>query len=268
MTSYQCINAVSIGTGVAKTSLGTVNKASENASLIEFTPYQTIVVSTTAQSVMTNTQVESISVQDILPKKVINPIIQAGLGSLYGELIPALKSFPTHTPLVGGSNDIIEVFGQAQILNTGVPLMGCELHFSDSRPTKPQIYYDKPDNETTSGAGVGTTAGNSITVNGGKTLQSLFMEVGLITPLASKPIIGSVIFQSANFDNSQGLQVAVQPVGVALGATLSNGQPVGGRRENVGMGMKATCVINTSFRQDSAMTTASNFIAGIGYTKA
>ena len=89
----------------------------------------------------------------------------------------------------------------------------------------------------------------------------------MVTSLASKPIIGSMIFQSANFNSSQGLQIAVQPVGVALGATLSNGQPVGGVRENVGMGMKSTCVINTSYRQDSAVTTANAFIAGIGYTK-
>ena len=268
MTSYQCVPPVTITTGVSKTSLGTVNKASENQNLIEFTPYQTIVVSTTAESVMTNTQVESISVKDILPKKVINPIIQSGLGATYGELIPALKSFECNTPLQGGSNDIITAYGQAQIANTGIPLMGVEFHFSDSSPSRPQIYYDKPDNETSSGTSATTVTGGSLTINGGKTLYSLFGEVSLATPLASKPIIGSMIFQSANFNNSQGLEIAVQPVGVALGTTLSIGQPVGARRENVGMGMKSTCVINTSFRQGSAMTTASNFIAGIGYTKA
>ena len=55
---------------------------------------------------------------------------------------------------------------------------------------------------------------------------------------------------------------------MGLGATLSAGQPIGTKRKNVGMGMKSSCVINTSLTVASALTTASNFIAGIGYTKA
>ena len=68
MTSFQTIDPVSIGTGVAKTTLGTVNKPSESQCLIEFTPYQCPVITTTAESLLTETAIESQSVIDILPK--------------------------------------------------------------------------------------------------------------------------------------------------------------------------------------------------------
>ena len=269
MTSYTIIPPVTIGTGVAKTSLGTTAKPADSQNLIEFTPFYAPTGAVTAgQSFLSETAVESVSVTDILPKRVVNAPIQAGLGATFSTMIPIIEAWETNTPLESGSNDIIQAFGQSQIANAVGFVMGCELHYSNSRPTRAQMFYDKPDNETSSGTSATTVTGGSLTINGGKTLYSLFGEVSLATPLASKPIIGSMIFQSANFNNSQGLEIAVQPVGVGLGSTLSTGQPVGARRENVGMGMKSTCVINTSFRQSSAMTTASNFIAGIGYTKA
>ena len=268
MTSYQCVQPVTIGTGVAKTELGTVNKASENQNLIEFTPYYSLVITTTVESLMSNTQIESISVKDILPKKVNNPVVQAGLGATYSNIIPILESFECNTPLINGSNDIITAFAQAQVANTGVPLHGVEFHFSDSPPAKPQMYFDKPNNETSSGTAATKVSGNSITVNGGKMLQQLFASFAMTTPLASKPLLGSMTFSSANFNSSQGLEIAVQPVGQGLGTTLSAGQPKGTTKKNVGMGMKATCVIDTALTVASALTTAGNFIAGIGYTKA
>ncbi len=267
MTSYQVVQPVTIGTGVAKTNLGSVNKASENQNLIEFTPFYTCVITTTVESLFSETAIESISVKDILPKRVLNPVVQAGLGATYMNLIPALESFECNTPLVNASNDIITAFAQAQVANTGVPLHGVEFHFSDSPPPKAQMYYDKPDNETSGGTAATQVSGGSITVNGGKMLQSLYASLAMTTPLASKPLIASMTFSSANFNSSQGLEIALQPVGQGLGTVLGAGQPVGTKRKNVGMGMKSTCVINTALTIASAMTTAPNFIAGIGYTK-
>ncbi len=268
MTSFQIIPPVTIGTGVAKTNLGFINKASENKNLIEFTPFYSCVVTTTAQSLFSETAIESISVKDILPKRVLNPVVQAGLGATYGNIIPILESFECNTPLQNASNDIITGFAQAQVANTGVPLHGIEFHLSDSPPPRQQMYYDKPDNETSSGTAATKVAGNSMTINGGNMLQNLYASMALATPLASKPQLATMEFSSANFNSSQGLEIALQPVGMGLGATLSAGQPVGTKRKNVGMGMKSTCVINTALTVASAMTTASNFIAGIGYTKA
>ena len=68
MTSFQVIDPISIGTAVSKTTLGTVNKPSESQCLIEFTPFQCPTTTTTAESVLSETAVESQSVKDILPQ--------------------------------------------------------------------------------------------------------------------------------------------------------------------------------------------------------
>ena len=267
MTSFQTINPTSIGTGVAKTELGTVNKPSESQCLIEFTPYQCPVVTTTAESLLTETAIESQSVLDILPKRVINAPVQAGLGATYASMVPILNAFECNTPLQAGSNDIITGFGQAQVANTSAPIQGIEFHFSDSAPNMAQMYYDKPNNETSTGTSATTVAGNSLTINGGRMLKNLYGEVASSTPVASKPIIGSFIFSSNNFDSSQGLEIACQPVAQGLGSTIATLQPKNNMRKNVNMGMKNTCTINTSYNMANSVTTAGNFITGIGYLK-
>ena len=267
MTSFQVIDPISIGTGVAKTTLGTVNKPSESQNLIEFTPFQCPVVTTTVESILSETAIESQSVNDILHKRVINAPIQAGLGATYGTMVPILNSFECNTPLQGGSNDIITGYGQAQVANTSAPLMGIEFHFSNASPSMPQMYYDKPDNETSTGTTATTVAGNSLVINGGTMLKNLYAEVAQTTAVASKPLLGSMIFSSNNFDSSQGLEIACQPVAQGLGATITTMQPKNNMRKNVNMGMKNTCTINTSYNMASGVTTAGNFITGIGYLK-
>ena len=268
MTSFQVVTPAGLGTGVARISLGTVNKPSDTQNLIEVTPYYAPGgLTTTVQSYLLAAEIVSSSVADILPKRFITAPIQSGLGVTYGVTVPILNAFECNTPMKSGSNDIIEAFGQAQVANTVQPLMGMEFHFSDSPPTKPQMYYEKPDNETSTGTAATTIAGNSFTINGGKKLQTLFGEVANVTPLAAESIIGSFQFNSANFDSSQTLEIAGQPVGVGLGATLSEGQPDANKRKYVDMGMKDTCTINTIYRQSLAVTSAMNFIHAIGYTK-
>lgn len=267
MTSFQVIDPTSIGTGVAKITLGTVNKPSESQTLIEFTPYQCPIVTTTVESVLTETAIESQSVKDILPKRVINAPIQAGLGGTYATMVPILNSFECNTPLQGGSNDIITGYGQSMVANTSAPIQGIEFHFSDSAPNMPQMYYDKPDNESSTGVSATTVTGNSLTINGGTMLKNLYAEVAQTTAVASKPLIGSMIFSSNNFDSSQGLEIACQPVAQGLGSTIATLQPKNNMRKNVNMGMKSTCIINTSYNMASAVTTAGNFITGIGYLK-
>ena len=141
MTSYSIIPPLTVGTGVAKTSLGTNAKPSESQNLIEFIPYYAPTGAVTAgQSALLETAVESTSVKDILPKRIINPPIQAGLGATFANMIPILEAYECNTELTSGSNDIIEVFGQAQIANTVGMVMGCALHYSDSPPQDPQMY--------------------------------------------------------------------------------------------------------------------------------
>ena len=86
MTSYDVITPASIGTGVAKTSLGTNTKPTQASELIEFIPFQAPTgVLTAGQSMLTETAVESNSI-NLLPKRVINAPIVGGL-ALSGAIL-------------------------------------------------------------------------------------------------------------------------------------------------------------------------------------
>ncbi len=268
MTSYSIIPPITIGAGVARTTLGTNNKPSETQNLIEFIPYfANSGAVTAAQSMLLATEVVSQSVKDILPKRIINAPVQAGLGATFATLTPILEAYECNTPLVGGSNDIIEVFGQSQIANTVAPIMGCALHYSNAPPVLPQMYYEKPDNETSSGTAATTVTGGTITINGGKTLQVLMGALSAGTVTADEGYIGSMQFNSSNFDNSQDLEIPLQPTSVGIGALNSAQQVKHSIYKNVSMGMKSTAIITTVLRLSQALTAAGNFIGCVGYTK-
>ena len=75
MTSWDVITPTSLGTGVAKTSLGNITKPEEVQSLIEFVPYYAPSGAVTAgQSMLLETALESNSV-NLLPKRVILSLI-------------------------------------------------------------------------------------------------------------------------------------------------------------------------------------------------
>ena len=269
MTSWDVITPTSAGTGVAKTSIGTQNKPTQAAELIEFVPYYAESGAyTAAESVLLECAIESVSVNDILPKRVITPPIQAGLGATHAKLIPILEAYECHTPLTIGSNQTLEAFVQAQVANTVAPVMGVGLHYSATGSGKKQTYYLKPDNETSTGTAATTVAGNTITVNGGKMLTDLYAAVTAGTVTASEDFIGSMEFSSNDFDNSMPLEVPVQPCASCLSTLVGVMQPKMTSYHNINMGMKSSCVINTTYRQSEAQTAAGNFIAGIGYTKA
>ena len=88
-----------------------------------------------------------------------------------------------------------------------------------------------------------------------------------VTTVVGESLIGSFQFNSSNFDSSQFLIIAGQPVGMGLGAGIPVGQPKANVRYNVNMGMKSTCTINTVFNVGIAPNASYNFIHAIGYTK-
>ncbi len=268
MTSYSQIPPVTIGAGVARTNLGNNNKPSEAQNLIEFTPwYFNSGAVTAAQSMLLAAEISSVSVTDILPKRVITPAVMSGLGATFATLTPILQAFECNTPLKSGSNDIITGFGQSQVANTVAPLMGIELHYSNSPPIIPQMYWEKPDNETSSGVAATTVAGNTITINGGKMIQVLGGELAGGTVTADEGYAASLQFNSSNFENSQDLDIAIQPKSVGIGALNSSLNPIASMRFDVGMGMKPTTTINTALVLAQALTAAGNFIGMVGYNK-
>ena len=267
MTSWDVITPTSLATGVAKISLGSITKPEEVQSLIEFVPYQAPSgVVTAAESMLTETALESNSV-NLLPKRVINPTIVSGLGATFATTIPILEAWNCNTPLTAGATPTIQAFGQAQIANTAAPTMGVAFHWSNSRPTNPEMFYNKPDNETSTGTAATTVAGNTISINDGKTLQSVYGAIAPTTITASESWIASMQFNSNDFDNSQAIEVPLQPMSVGLGALNSALNLKGSYYKNVSMGMKPTCTISTVLRLSEAQTVAGSFIGGVGYTK-
>jgi len=268
MTSYSVITPTSIGTGVARTTLGTNDKPSDTTNLIEFTPYYAPAGAITAsESALLATEITSVSVADILPKRIINPPIQATLGATAASMIPILESYECNTLLDKGSNSTIEAFGQAQIANTVAMVMGVELHYSDSPPSMPQMFYEKPDNETAAGTAATTVTGNNMVINGGVMLMVLMAELAAATPTADESYISSMQFNSPNFANSQNVEIAVQPLVASLGALIGILQPKATIKKRLGMGMKPTTTITPVININEALAGDGNFIAGVGYNK-
>ena len=267
MTSWQVLTPTSIGTGVAKTSLGNIVKPEQSQALLEIVPYYCPSGAVTAgESYMTTTALESNSV-NLLPKKVINPIIAAGLGATFATCVPILEAWSCNTPLTDGATPNIQGFGQSQIANTVAMSMGCAFHWSNSKPTQQEMFYTAPANETATGTTATTIAGQSMSINDGKTLQSIFGAISPGVVTASESYLGSLQFNSNDFDNSQELEVPVQPMSVGLGALNSALNLKGSHYKNVSMGMKKTVTINTVLRLSEALTATGNFLAGVGYTK-
>lgn len=267
MTSYDVIAPAGLGTGVAKTSIGTITKPEEVQGLIEFIPYYAPSGAVTAaESMLLETALESNSV-NLLPKRVINPVIQAGLGATFATMIPILEAWECSTPLRSGSTPQIEAFGQAQVANTVAPSMGVAFHWTNNTPTRSEMFWAKPDNETSTGTAATTVAGNSITINDGTSVQALTAAVSAGTITASESYLSSMQFNSNDFDNSQALEIPIQPNSVGLSTLASALNVKGTTYKNVNMGMKPTCVINTVLRLSEALTAAGNFIGGVGYYK-
>jgi len=145
--------------------------------------------------------------------------------------------------------------------------MGVAFHWSNSRPNSPEMFYNKPDNETSTGTAATIVAGNSVTINDGKTLQAVYGAVSMGTVTASNSLLASMQFNSNDFDNSQAIEVPIQPNSVGLGGLTSALNVKGSYYKNVNMGMKQTATISTVLRVSEALAAAGNFIGGVGYTK-
>tara|TARA_R110002096_G_scaffold138918_1_gene292970 strand:+ start:453 stop:1259 length:807 start_codon:yes stop_codon:yes gene_type:complete len=267
MTSWDVITPTSIGTGVAKTSLGTITKPEEVQSLIEFVPYYAPSGAITAgESMLLETALESNSV-NLLPKRIINPVIASGLGATFSSAIPILEAWNCNTPLTAGATPSIEAFGQSQVANTVAPTMGCGFHWSNSSPSNPEMFYLKPDNESNTGTAATLVSGNTISINDGKVLQSVYGAIAPTTITASESWLGSMQFNSNDFDNSQAIEVPIQPMSVGIGALNSALNLKGSYYKNVSMGMKPTCTISPVLRLSEAVTVTGSWIGGVGYTK-
>jgi len=266
--AWQTLTETSIGTGVARTEIdAATSKPTQTQELVEFVPYMVLNgVPTTVESVSAQIEIISNSI-DLLPKVAIVPPIEAGLSTLIPTLVPILESYPCHTPVDVGSTQQIQAFATAQVANTVAPLVGVGLHYSVSRTGKPQMFYDKTANETSTGTAATTVTGNTIQINAGKMLMSAYFAAVTVTPTAGDPLVGDFTISSNDFDDPMPLEMPMQPVGQFLGATAGTFLPKLTAYHNLHKGMKSSCLINTAARFGVAQAAAGSFVHGVGYQK-
>jgi len=267
--SWDIATATSVGTGVAKTQINGGNnltKPTQAVNLVEVVPYTVSSGAYTAgESVALTAEIDSYSV-DLLPKRMILPPIQSGLGTVANVVVPLLEAYECGTGLQEGATSQFQIFGQAQIANTVGPLMAMALHYSTSPPVRPEHFYHKADNESSFTTAT-TTSGNSFTINDGMWCEDLYVSAFTAVYTVSQSLSGYGEFSSNDFGNSLPLKVPLQPGGAGLGSVGTQGILKLGAYHNTHMPMKTSCKINTSFTNDVTQTGTCSFVMGVGYTK-
>tara|TARA_Y100000034_G_scaffold129235_1_gene185329 strand:+ start:320 stop:1138 length:819 start_codon:yes stop_codon:yes gene_type:complete len=267
--AWDIATATSIGTGVAKTQINGGNnltKPTQATNLVEVVPYISSSGAMTAgESLAVTLEIDSFSV-DLLPKRIIVPPIQSGLGTTISQVNPLLESYECNTGLQEGATSQFILSGTNQIAPTVATNLACALHYSTSPPNRPEHFYHKPDDETTFTTAT-TTSGNNFTINDGMWLEDMYVSVFSGVYTVSQSLTGYGEFSSNDFGNSLPLKVPMQPGCASLGATGSQNILQLASYHNVHMPMKTSCKINTSFTNDITQTAAASFIMGVGYTK-
>jgi len=266
--TWQTLNETAIGTGTTRTEIdAATSKPTDVIELVEFVPYMALNgIPTTVESVSAELELISNSI-NLLPKRVVIPPIEAGLSTLIPSLVPILESYSCHTPVIKDSTQQMQAFATAQVANTVAPLVGVGLHYATVKSGIPEMFYDKPANETSTGTAAAAVTGNTIQVNGGEMLQSAYFAAVYVTPTAGDPFIGEFSISSNDFKDSMPLEMPMQPVGSFLGATTGTFLPKLTAYHNLAKGMKSSCLVGTAARFGVAQAAAGSFIHGIGYTQ-
>ena len=267
--AWDIATATSLGTGVAKTQINggaNLTKPTQAVNLVEVVPYTVSSGAYTAgESIALTAYLDSFSV-DLLPKRMIVPPVQAGLGTHINIVAPILEAYECNTGLQEGATSQFIVSGQAQVANTVAPLMAMALHYSTTPPNRPEHFYHKPDNESTFTTAT-TNSGNDFTINDGMWLEDMYVSVFAGTPTVSQSISGYGEFSSNDFGNSLPLKVPMQPGACGLAGTMTPGNLQLASYHNTHMPMKTSCKISTSFTNDITQAATTRFVMGVGYTK-
>ena len=185
---------------------------------------------------------------------------------------PTIKAWPMNIDLSTARQARINYFANDQVAPTAATLgVGISVVYDTNSVSAPEQFYQKPTNETTMGTVDNTrTAGNDITITGGREINYLSSQFSSQKGLASEHIVGFCEFASSDFLTSMPYRLGVNPLFSGLGANASvsgsalttwslagNGIPIAGRT-----------VINTFFTQNDASGSGDDdFILGVGYIK-
>jgi len=267
--SWDIATSTSIGTGTAKTTINggnNITKPTQAVNLVEVVPYISSSGAMTAgESLAVTLELDSFSV-DLLPKRIIVPPIQSGLGVTITQVNPLLEAYECNTGLQEGATSQFIVSGTNQIAPTVATNLACALHYSTTPPNRPEHFYHKPDDETTFTTAT-TTTGNSFTINDGMWLEDMYVSAFTAVYTVSQSLTGYGSFTSNDFGNSLPLKVPIQPGCASLGATGTQATLALASYHNTHMPMKTSCKINTAFTNDIVSTGNTAFIMGVGYTK-
>lgn len=260
----------SLGTGVTRTTLNNGNAYSMSAkvgALVEVVPELVETgAHTAAESFMVRSVTSSDSLPNLVPKQFVFSGSMGGLGVFAFTNVPMLQSYVFNSAMRYQATNIT-FEGECQIANTVAPEMSLTLVLTDGGPMGPEQFYTAPANETNTGTSQGETAGNDITINGGRTINQVYciLTPGVIT--ASEDIHGRGTISSSNFKGVPSPQrFHAQPIAAGLGTAVSVAIP-GDRRWKTNIPIENSFVANTSFLLDEALTATGNFIVGVGYLK-
>ena len=268
--AWDIATATSIGTGTSKTQINGGNnltKPTQAVNLVEVVPYISSSGAMTAgESLAVTLEIDSFSV-DLLPKRIIVPPIQSGLGTTIVQVNPLLEAYECGTGLQEGATSQFIISGTNQVAPTVATNLACALHYSTSPPNRPEHFYHKPDDETGSITTATTTTGNSFTINDGMWLEDMYVSAFTAVYTVSQSLAGYGSFSSNDFGNSLPLKVPIQPGCASLGATGTQATLALASYHNTHMPMKTSCKINTAFTNYIVSTGNTSFILGVGYTK-
>lgn len=209
-----------LGSNAATAGSALVAPAAARA-LIEVIPYQTgNAVVTASESINTRFRMDSNDATSMIPKIFDLPVVIGGLGATTSHFIPLLQAYPCNTPLAGAER--INYFAQPKTANTTATIVGCEVVYSDIGTRGAEQFYQSTTNTTLVAPAANTrSSGAVVTVTGGRYINYVQTNVGMVVMTAAQALIGISELSSTEFVNTYPQRFAIQPVGGFLGATVS-----------------------------------------------
>ena len=197
--------------------------------------------------------------------------INGGLLSNAVNPSPVYSAKPMNIRLAEQSR--INFFGNNQV-DAGVePAMGGYVVYSDQGANMPEQFYQKPLNESTSGATIDTrTQGNDITITGGAEINLLasLVSTGLGAVVKDEHIGGTAEWSSSDFQTSFPYRINVSGINYGSGlipGTTGTGYNMTKMPIGQGIPIAGRTVITTFFTNRSAVNAGGAFILGVGYIK-
>ncbi len=232
---------------------------------------------TANQAVIATLKVESADLKMGDFEVFANPI-ESGLGTTEVQFQDRAPWYPLMQPCYGGEK--MQFYGTAQITNTAVVLMSCDVLLSNTwpegfngawskgyGPVQAKVaginYGGGPTSTGTAASSVATDAGVTIAAPK-KRLIGLFGVVVDTTPAASKPISGWFAVNASEMSvNPQ--RFAAEPITGFLGTTTVAGLAHISLSYPINLGFNTPSTPKAQFNLDQAITTAGSFEMGYMY---